>query len=226
VNYLIPRLFKCFRYGGLHGHFSQYGEDVFLHKFFRGQKNGFYIDVGAHHPFRLSNTAFLWLMGWNGVNIDASAEAIRLFQLVRPRDLNIHAAIVPSFRAAESPEIEFFSSRDIDNSATCDATLASERGYSHSVKVPCRSLRSVVSDAAQKSDQNFDFLNIDIEGLDEPVLEDIEDWAIKPRVIMVEIYARTIREILLKPTVLNLERQGYSLVERTGHTAIFLKHSM
>lgn len=75
----LARLLKFLGYGGLRGHFGQYGEDTFLRKFFRGRP-GFYIDVGAHHPFQLSNTAGLWLEGWNGVNIDASREAIRLFE--------------------------------------------------------------------------------------------------------------------------------------------------
>ena len=94
MNIVPSRFLSFLRYGGLRGHFSQYGEDVFLHKFFRGQRNGFYIDVGAHHPFQLSNTAYLWANGWNGVNVDASSAAIRLFNRVRPSDLKIHAAVV------------------------------------------------------------------------------------------------------------------------------------
>lgn len=36
--------------------FSQEGEDLVLSRFFDGQESGFYIEVGAHHPFRFSNT--------------------------------------------------------------------------------------------------------------------------------------------------------------------------
>jgi hypothetical protein len=143
------RFMSLFRYGGLRGHFSQYGEDVFLHKFFRGKKTGFYIDVGAHHPFQLSNTAYLWLGGWNGVNVDASEEAIVLFEKVRPMDENIHAAVVSTVFAKKQSEIEFYSSRAIDNTATCDAELARERGYDVAVKVPCRSLSGIVAEAKE-----------------------------------------------------------------------------
>lgn len=219
----ISRFLKFLRYGGLRGHFSQYGEDVFLHKFFRGQKNGFYIDVGAHHPFQLSNTAYLWIGGWNGVNIDASEKAIEVFSRVRPRDLNIRAAVVSTDYAINSSEIEFYSSREIDNSATCDAQLARERGYEISVKVPCRSLSGIVAEASKVSNGIFDYLNIDIEGLDESVLEDINSWVMKPSVLMVEIYGESIRDVISRPATINLENNGYKFLERTGHTAIFVR---
>lgn len=35
---------------------SQEGEDQILCRIFEGQKGGFYIDIGAHHPKRFSNT--------------------------------------------------------------------------------------------------------------------------------------------------------------------------
>jgi FkbM family methyltransferase len=223
MNIKLARFFKFLGYGGLRGHFSQYGEDVFLHKFFRGKKNGFYIDVGAHHPFQLSNTAYLWISGWNGVNVDASEKAIQLFSRVRPHDLNIRAAVVSTDYAINSSEIEFYSSREIDNSATCDAQLARERGYEISVKVPCRSLSGIVSEASKISNGIFDYLNIDIEGLDESVLEDISSWVMKPRVIMVEIYGESVRDVISRPATINLENNGYKFLERTGHTAIFVR---
>ena len=58
--------------------FSQYGEDILLRDLFRTElmelDSGFYVDVGAFHPFRFSNTAFLYIMGWNGLNIDANPQ--------------------------------------------------------------------------------------------------------------------------------------------------------
>jgi len=222
MNIKFSRFLSFLRYGGLRGHFSQYGEDVFLHKFFRGQRKGFYIDVGAHHPFQLSNTAYLWISGWNGVNVDASKKAIELFTQVRPMDVNICSAIVSTDFAKKHDHIEFYSSRAIDNSATCDAGLAKERGFGAAIKVPCQSLLNIVTNAKKISSGAFDYLNIDIEGLDESVLEDINDWPMKPRVLMVEIYAKNIKDLMVNPAVINLESDGYSFVERAGHTAIFV----
>ena len=36
--------------------FSQEGEDMVLARLFVGKNHGFYVDVGAHHPQRFSNT--------------------------------------------------------------------------------------------------------------------------------------------------------------------------
>jgi hypothetical protein len=90
------------------------------------------------------------------------------------------------------------------------------------IKVPCQSLLSIVTSAKKISSGAFDYLNIDIEGLDESVLEDISDWPMKPRVLMVEIYAKSIKDLMVNPTVINLENNGYKFVERIGHTAIFV----
>jgi len=217
----IRKIFKFLQYGGLRGHFGQYGEDIFVRKFFRGKMDGFYIDVGAHHPFQISNTAYLWMIGWSGVNVDASLDAIRLFDRIRSSDLNIHAAII-SPAQLPSKGIKFFSSKAIDNCATCDPEMAKERGYRDYVVVPCMSLSEIVSQAAPRFNGQFDYLNIDIEGYDEQALEDIDSWAMKPRVISVEIYAQSVRDLMDKASVKILERNGYSLVERVGHTVIFV----
>ena len=41
-------------------YWSQEGEDILLKRIFANKKNGFYIDVGAHHSSRFSNTYKLY----------------------------------------------------------------------------------------------------------------------------------------------------------------------
>jgi hypothetical protein len=38
--------------------YAQEGEDIVLNRFMGNKTDGFFIDVGAHHPFRFSNTYF------------------------------------------------------------------------------------------------------------------------------------------------------------------------
>ena len=38
--------------------YSQEGEDMVLNRYFQGKNSGFYVDIGAHHPKRFSNTYF------------------------------------------------------------------------------------------------------------------------------------------------------------------------
>ena len=54
--------------------FSQEAEDLVLSELAQFNKcyDGLYVDVGAHHPLRFSNTAIYHQRGWRGVNIDAT----------------------------------------------------------------------------------------------------------------------------------------------------------
>src|SRR5438045_8009791 len=69
--------------------FSQFGEDLAVLRHFE-DRVGYFVDVGAHHPIRLSNTYLLYRCGWSGINVDANPDGIELFRKKRPRDLTIH----------------------------------------------------------------------------------------------------------------------------------------
>lgn len=69
------------------------GEDLILREFFEYAKNGFYVDVGAHHPFRFSNTYLFYQSGWRGINIDAMPGSMKLFNRFRPKDINIECGV-------------------------------------------------------------------------------------------------------------------------------------
>ncbi len=57
--------------------FSQEGEDRILAALLglrEARKPGFYVDVGAHHPERFSNTLIFYNRGWRGINIGTVCE--------------------------------------------------------------------------------------------------------------------------------------------------------
>ena len=69
--------------------YSQNGEDLSLIRQLSNHPIGYYLDVGAHHPFRFSNTALLNSKGWIGTNIEPNPSSIALFNDARPNDVNI-----------------------------------------------------------------------------------------------------------------------------------------
>ena len=73
--------------------FGQEGEDILLTRIFGNKAYGFFVDIGAHHPTRFSNTYMLSLNGWSGINIDANQHSINQFELTRSRDINICSSI-------------------------------------------------------------------------------------------------------------------------------------
>lgn len=208
-------------------HFSQHGEDVVIHKLFdKKLNNGFYIDIGAHHPFRQSNTAYLWLKGWNGINVDASQVSIEKFNKIRKKDTNLWAAIVDTETAKSQKTIalNFNPNVKFDLGATCDPETVSERRnvVTKSIDVPCDSLENILNKYAPKNTKEFHLLNIDIEGFDEKAISGIASWKSKPQVICIEITkAHTAREILASQTNTILENNGYDLVGKTGISSIY-----
>ena len=73
--------------------YSMDGEDIEIFNYFKNKKNGFYVDVGAYHPIHRNNTMLLYLNGWEGINIDISDFSIKLFNHLRPRDINLNLSI-------------------------------------------------------------------------------------------------------------------------------------
>jgi hypothetical protein len=72
--------------------YAQFGEDMLVSQLLP-QLTGFYVDAGAHDPWRYSNTALLYERGWRGINIDADDRAIARFAVARPDDINLHCGV-------------------------------------------------------------------------------------------------------------------------------------
>lgn len=75
--------------------YSQEGEDLVLARIFEELRitKGFFVDIGAHHPARFSNTNYFYRRGWRGINVDALPGTKKLFQRKRPRDITIECGV-------------------------------------------------------------------------------------------------------------------------------------
>lgn len=93
--------------------YSQNGEEFFLKVKFTDKAKGFYVDIGSYHPFRFSNTYWAYTRGWNGINIEPNIDNFELFQIFRPRDINIQCGIsnvegVMKYYRFEEPALNTF----------------------------------------------------------------------------------------------------------------------
>src|SRR3954464_9023248 len=73
--------------------YSSEGEDLILKRIFDRKTNGVYIDVGAHHPFRVSNTYLFYKRNWTGINIDPMPGSQAIFNRYRPQDINLEMGV-------------------------------------------------------------------------------------------------------------------------------------
>lgn len=164
-------------------YFSQEGEDIFLIDYFKDKKSGFYIDVGAFHPFRINNTYALYKKGFRGINIDISATSIDFFNIARPDDVNLN---IGASDKAENKK--FFSNKNLSFHNTFDEPLAKSQGeyLRKKYQIECKTLNQIIKNT-RFSNNEIDFLNIDVEGYDYQVLKGLNLKQYNPKIICIEI---------------------------------------
>lgn len=183
---------------------------------------GFFVDVGAHHPIRFSNTYHFYRKGWRGINIDATPGSMRAFQWVRQRDINLELGI-----GAKRGSLTFFC---FDESAlnTLSEQVAMERAaggrykITRKVEVPVFPLHEVLGQHLPVNTK-IDFLSVDVEGMDEVVLRS-NDWArFRPRFILAEDTQFEFQDSQTHDAGLYafLREQGYELLAKTQRTLVF-----
>lgn len=205
--------------------YSQEGEDMLLRRIFEKKKVGFYVDVGAHHPFRFSNTYYLYKQGWQGINIDAMPGSMVLFRRFRSRDINLEIPIsngeqVLTYFAFNEPALNSFSeelSRERDG----------KNGYfiQQKIKLQTSKLSSVL-DKHLPNGTEIDLLSIDVEGLDLDILWSIDWNKYKPKIILVEILGKSFSDIENGEIAIFLKQYGYTVFAKAMYTVFFMLNNV
>ena len=202
--------------------YSQEGEDLILKSMFedrgRGHK-GFYVDVGALHPYRLSNTAFFYEKGWSGINIEPTPTAIELFKKHRPRDINLNLGVGNgtaelTFYCFDEPALNSFSKElSEERHNTSKFKITGE------VKIPISPLSVILDEHLPKSTE-IDFMSIDVEGLDLDVLKSNNWNKYSPAFLLVEDFT-DLRNINASAIYQFVTGKNYQLKAKTERTLIF-----
>ena len=198
--------------------FSQFGEDIVLSTFI-DKKNGFYVDVGAHHPYRFSNTYFYYRKGWGGINIDAKPGSMSLFRKKRSLDINLEIGISTKkgeamFHTFKESAYNTFSNKLAESYIKGGADLIG------CISVPTEPLENIL-DAHMPKDTAIDFISIDVEGMDLEVLES-NNWSkYQPRHILVETQSADMDKIQQNEIYKFLINKNYRLISIVYMTLIF-----
>ncbi|WP_369061292.1 FkbM family methyltransferase [Caulobacter sp. 73W] len=206
--------------------YSQLGEDAIVHHLLihkvRKLEGGFYVDVGAYHPRSLSNTKFLNILGWRGLNIDASEAAIAAFQQERPNDINVCSGV-----ALEDGELAYYKFGGVAAANTLSRETAErwqqEQGWTltETVMIPVRPLNAILNEHLPAG-QEIDYMNVDIEGLDNAVIETFDFDKFRPKIISIELHGADLSAPKETPAVAHLLAQGYVLASINLITFIFV----
>jgi FkbM family methyltransferase len=197
--------------------FSQEGEDMIMKEIFFKQKKGFYVDIGAHHPKRFSNSYHYYKIGWRGINIDAMPGSMKLFKLFRHKDINIEVGI-----ADKEGELTFY----VFNEPALN-TFSKEIGEADNGKYKLIDRIPVKVFPLDKILDRFaipriDFMNIDVEGMDLMVLKSNNWEKYQPKMILVE--AMVERNGMPDEITSFLNSKGYKFYACTRRTSFFIRN--
>jgi FkbM family methyltransferase len=199
-------------------HFSQGGEDIAIDILLAKETTkGLFVDIGAYHPIRFSNTFLLYVQGWRGVNIDANADAIQLFNTFRPEDKNLTALVSDK---VETLNFYRFPEGAWNTTHTEGAKMLQERDP---VQTPIIAVEPKVTVPVSQildeyvGTQKFDLLTIDVEGMDLQILYAINFQKYRPKVMALEV---TIREWTSEPLASFIQAKGYEVFAQCVNTLI------
>lgn len=154
--------------------YSQNNEQEVILGYFGNNYAGTFLDLGCNDGVTFSNTRALGLRGWSGTLVDASEKAYKLAKAVYKDNDSvevINVAIAPY-----KGFVKFYESgthlggQDVSLVSTI---IESEKQrwvkeQFTEVQVPCDTVKAIING------RTFDFINIDIEGMDFDVLTQID----------------------------------------------------
>ncbi len=202
--------------------YSQEGEDLVLARILGklGSTSGFFVDIGAHHPKRFSNTYYFYKRGWRGINVDALPGTKQLFQRMRSRDTTIECGVgsqegVLRYFSFNEPALNTFSEEEAKKKDIAPYRIV------NTLQIPVVTLKKILDENLPRG-QQIDFITIDVEGFDHDVISS-NDWnRYRPRVVLVELLNTEIQNLELHPTAIILEKYNYRAFAKTFNTYFFI----
>jgi len=203
--------------------YSEIGEDIILKRYLPAEQ-GFYVDIGAYHPTRLSVTRYFYDKGWRGINIEPNPDAIRLFQSKRKRDINLNMGI-----SDEKGELDFYyyGENSVNNTFDKERHLKADRKEVKILKISVDTLNNILQTHLPPG-QTIDFLTIDVEGFELKILQSLDFEKYPPKLILVEDMTYVNQNIdfmgfVDSPLYTLLSSKSYIVVAKTLYNILFKK---
>lgn len=202
--------------------FSQEGEDLILNRIFEHTTKGFYVDVGAHHPQRFSNTYLFYKKGWNGINLDATPGSMNYFNIFRKRDVNLE---IPISGSGDTLTYYMFNEPALNTFSEEVAKQYSSPGSPYTIvskkDLETKTLRDIL-DRYLPEGQEIHFLSIDAEGLDLDILKSNNWNKYKPKIVLVEDHSARLEDITNNEIYNFMSNSGYLIYSKTVLTVVYI----
>jgi FkbM family methyltransferase len=159
---------------------SQDNQDRYLEtNIFKGYKNGFYVDVGAHDGISLNNTLYFERNNnWTGINIEPIKKVFDNLVINRPNNINLNYAVCNN-----DGETEFFCNTgytemlsgikdnfDIRHFNRVQRENQQNGSTTEVIKVKTKKLETILD---ENNIKHINYLSIDVEGAEFEVIKSI-----------------------------------------------------
>ena len=203
--------------------YSFEGEDLIAESLLRKVEIGRYLDIGSSHPIEISNTFFFYRKGWRGIAIDGRSDLVSLWALDRPTDI-----FIPCVLDEEDGCKNFWSFPD-PTMNTCDEETAARycsRFKADDWRVEKRVTRSATSVWMEVYGQDSpppEFVSIDVEGYELPIIKGLVSATWKPPLMLVETKLFSFDEPFAHPVVSFMcNEHGYKIIAKTPLDTFFI----
>ena len=209
--YWLYKIQKIYKNKKPNSHYAEFAEDVMVNRILKKIKKGFYIDIGAYHPYKGSLTYNLYNRKWNGINLDISKSSIDLFNIARPSDININCAV-----SEFNGETFYYENSPINQ----QNSLIPQDENQKKIKIQSYKLSEILK---MQNINSVDYINIDTEGNELEVLMGIDFSKINPILFTIEDNSFDLNDEIKKKKIIFLKEKNYELINIIGVTMFFVK---
>lgn len=201
--------------------YSQRDEQMHILAQFANKTNGTFLDIGGYHPETFSNTRALVELGWGGVYVEPSPQLMDYFREYYKDNENI--ILVEKAVSTDCGEVTFYDSQG-DAIGSLDSAHAQKwtAGYDVEYKqitVEAVDVDVLLRDLQQQNNlEKFDFISIDIEGLDLQVFRQFDFNRTQTSCICVEWNGNDKQAFISHGNMF-----GFTLVHETPENLIFAR---
>ena len=209
--YWLYKIQKIYKNKKPNSHYAEFAEDVMVNRILKKIKKGFYVDIGAYHPYKGSLTYNLYNRKWNGINLDISKSSIDLFNIARPSDININCAV-----SEFNGETFYYENSPINQ----QNSLIPQDENQKKIKIQSYKLSEILK---MQNINSVDYINIDTEGNELEVLMGIDFSKINPTLFTIEDNSFDLNNEIKKKKIIFLKEKNYELINIIGVTMFFVK---
>jgi FkbM family methyltransferase len=170
-----------------HSFQGEINQDLLAFLWFKGKRDGFYIDIGANDGVNSSNTYLFEKIGWKGVCVEPIPELFRTLTENRKCDCYNVAISDKNNDEAEFVKalgVEVLSGLEKEMTESHKERIFREKGEIQTIKVKTITFNELMSN--HQNINYVDFLSVDVEGAEMSILKTIDFKKYKFGLISVE----------------------------------------